>query len=416
MYFLTKDWHPLEQAFVEDCRLAGLDVAVLGRDDAIFDLYFKDDDTKTPLSLVDLPLPDYWEINPSGDILDGDQLRGRVVIYGDFPMALCWVDWYNRSQKVIARDRYDLAGKRYVQEIFLGEELSQSIYYDKDGQECLYLFHQHDRAIQIDEYGQEYGFAEIAEAEEAYRQLLLKEEESFLLADRNLLSTSPSDLASRALLYLHEELEEQQLQPVLEQSQGVLTRRLAYKERFADQDKLHYLPDLLGGKKPFRPEVLILTHTQDLEQIETLIQGLPDFTFHIGAVTVMGEGLTRLSGYDQVHLYPCIAREQLETLLSNCSVYLDIAYSVELLDANRLALRNGLLLYAFEETCHQPQLYPAEHLYPKEAVQDMIQALQGLQDPEEANLAYQRAAWPETVVTPQAFQETLLSLAKSSSK
>ena len=107
-----------------------------------------------------------------------------------------------------------------------------------------------------------------------------------------------------------------------------------------------------------------MTNTQEIEQIEVLVNALPRFQFHIAALTEMGERLVRLNDYPNVHLYPGISGENYERLLDKCRIYLDIAYANEILDGNRMALEKGMILYAFEETCHRPNVYTKDHLFP----------------------------------------------------
>ena len=142
----------------------------------------------------------------------------------------------------------------------------------------------------------------------------------------------------------------------------------------------------MGDLREFQPQVLILTNTQEIEQIEVLVNALPHFQFHIAALTEMGGRLVRLNDYfSNVHLYPGISGENYERLLDQCRIYLDIAYANEILDGNRMALEKGMILYAFEETCHRPNVYTKDHLFQKDAVTDLIDELSQLEDPKNIN-------------------------------
>ena len=77
----------------------------------------------------------------------------------------------------------------------------------------------------------------------------------------------------------------------------------------------------MGDLREFQPQVLILTNTQEIEQIEVLVTALPHFQFHIAALTEMGERLVRLNDYPNVHLYPGISGENYERLLNKCRIW-----------------------------------------------------------------------------------------------
>ena len=158
----------------------------------------------------------------------------------------------------------------------------------------------------------------------------------------------------------------------------------------ASHDRLLFFPTYLGDLREFQPQVLILTNTQEIEQIEVLVTALPHFQFHIAALTEMGERLVRLNDYPNVHLYPGISGENYERLLNKCRIYLDIAYADEILDGNRMALERGMILYAFEETCHRSDLYIKDHLFQKDAITDLLDELSQLEDSKRYQSAYDK--------------------------
>ena len=47
----------------------------------------------------------------------------------------------------------------------------------------------------------------------------------------------------------------------------------------ASLDRLLFFPTYLGDLREFQPQVLILTNTQEIEQIEVLVTALPHFSF-----------------------------------------------------------------------------------------------------------------------------------------
>lgn len=90
-------------------------------------------------------------------------------------------------------------------------------------------------------------------------------------------------------------------------------------------------------------DVLITTQTDQLTSIEDFVEQLPDLEFHIAAPTQMSSKLFDLNKYSNVHLYPNISGDNLDDLFNRCGIFLDIAMSPTVFDANRRALENNLL-------------------------------------------------------------------------
>ena len=105
------------------------------------------------------------------------------------------------------------------------------------------------------------------------------------------------------------------------------------------------------------------------------MDALPALEFHIAAITQMGVRLMNLEVKENVRLYPGILQHEFEALLDICSIYLDINHSIEILDSVDEALDSGLLLFAFQETCHREAYIHPEHLYGTEEVQGLIEKL-----------------------------------------
>ena len=55
-----------------------------------------------------------------------------------------------------------------------------------------------------------------------------------------------------------------------------------------------------------------------------------------------------------------------------------------------MALEKGMILYAFEETCHRPNVYTKDHLFQKDAITDLIDELSQLEDPKKYQSAYDK--------------------------
>ena len=74
----------------------------------------------------------------------------------------------------------------------------------------------------------------------------------------------------------------------------------------------------------YKGELLIITNTHLIEQIEDLIKELPDFEFHIVTFTDMAANLKKLASFDNVFLHPKVIGYILEDMIRDCDIYLDI--------------------------------------------------------------------------------------------
>ena len=143
------------------------------------------------------------------------------------------------------------------------------------------------------------------------------------------------------------------------------------------------------------PEALILTNSDQLEQIEELVTKLPNVHFHIGAITEMSSYLMGLNRFANVSLYPNIRPARVAELFEKCDLYLDINISDEILNACRTAFENNMLILSFETTCHNHRFVAESHIYPVENVSAMVGKIQGvlsLPSEMEAALAKQKQA------------------------
>ena len=61
--------------------------------------------------------------------------------------------------------------------------------------------------------------------------------------------------------------------------------------------------------------VLIMTDSQELEQIEVLVEELPEYTFNIMALTLMGDKLNNLRKYENVRLHPALLEWNVNRLI-----------------------------------------------------------------------------------------------------
>ena len=123
--------------------------------------------------------------------------------------------------------------------------------------------------------------------------------------------------------------------------------------------------------------VLIMTDSQELEQIEVLVEELPEYTFNIMALTLMGDKLNNLRKYENVRLHPALLEWNANRLIGECDVYLDINFGRKNQEVIEKVKELGKIILSFENTANE---YYTNKIYPLSEVEQMIEDLKNIQE------------------------------------
>jgi accessory Sec system glycosyltransferase GtfB len=140
-------------------------------------------------------------------------------------------------------------------------------------------------------------------------------------------------------------------------------------------------------------DILICTNSDRVAHLYRLAGALPDFHFHVVALTEMSAKLISVGNCDNVSLYPGIRMERLDELFDRCDLYLDINYESEIVSAVYRAFLQNQLIFAFRETLHRADFVPGEHCYDAEDPDSLAAAICSIWSDElqiEAHLQAQR--------------------------
>lgn len=121
-----------------------------------------------------------------------------------------------------------------------------------------------------------------------------------------------------------------------------------------------------------RKDALIATNSDQIAQLETIVEALPEVTFRIAAVTEMSPKLLSMLRYPNVVLYQNASQQKLTELYAQADIYLDINYANELQGAVRRAFENNMLILAFQETAHNLTYTAPAHRYSLEQTEQLI--------------------------------------------
>lgn len=390
MIYLTDNFNQSNIHFIEDIMTAGVDIKVISKlelEVGNAKVYFLPmilsnqmvavPREKSPVFALNIQVPEFWEIHMDyhqGLMLDKDIQRG-VIHY--FEAGLCMtkmVEWWDTTGKVLKKDYYHESGWRYKQELFNEEEQVISIHYFSPENQLLMVEDVDKQIYTVFDKDRTYFYNE--------KQLwitcvenLRKNQEPLVVGDVKIAE------------YLQEEpiiacytdktpLEQNDIQLWLSLVDKLYIYHYSVYHTIPRLENIHHLSPLYREHLDvFKHRALIVTHTQEVERIEELVDALPMLEFHIAAVTAMGGRLMDLEVKENVRLYPGISQQQFKALLDTCTIYLDINHFIEILDSVDEALESGLLLFAFQETCHRESYIHPEHLFGSAEVQQLIEQL-----------------------------------------
>lgn len=354
-----------------------------------------------PLYFNQLVIPDLWEIRGnSQEAFVWDYHKKRAIIHYGTPKNrrfIQQVDWLDEAGKRLISDHYNRKGYRFAQSLYdmqTGQLLAKT-YYNQNQEEI--LVENYKTGDVIAHYK---GKVSIFPSQVAFYSFYLQESDFHLdrifyntlgkafLTAFELKETAEHVLfwqepitdslpANMQFLLEHPEIKKQ----IIVQDLTVFNR----VQEIISPEQANYLTylGLLYPFKPnqdFYPEALILTNTDNLEQVEELIQELPDLHFKIAAITEMSSKLMRLKQYANVSLYPNASPQVIEGLFKKSSFYLDINYGRELLSASRMAFERELVLLGFDKTVHGPTYIPSDHIFTNNQRDLMVKAIKDCLD------------------------------------
>lgn len=305
-----------------------------------------------PLHLNDLTLPIAYEVEREGVdffIMSNDMVVGKIILQGEpIERIVKEVWWLDSKGYPYKKDYYNQYGYCFKTETYVKDlGLVSTSYYSVSGEVLLDENHLVGSILYNNQlYLNKLSLYNKCLAELGYS----KEPITF-----NHLGT-PLEIILSSLERGHELIFQEEvfvnsipdnLQYVIHNSDKIsisVTNRSTYSI-LENMCKVQFMMLLVPSKSDLGSfkDVLITTQTDQLTSIEDFVEQLPELEFHIAAPTQMSSKLFDLNKYSNVHLYPNISNNNLDDLFNQCGVFLDIAMSPTVFDANRRALENSLL-------------------------------------------------------------------------
>ncbi|MBZ2405244.1 accessory Sec system glycosylation chaperone GtfB [Liquorilactobacillus hordei] len=351
------------------------------------------DYTGKPLFFNEVQVPDYWEIRGDGSgakIYDYQRVAGKIVYTNPTTLRhVKEVHWFDMSGNLKTIDHYNRFGWRFAQSVYLkNKQLVMKTYYTEDGHEKI-VENLATGSLTLNEDEQVIIFNSKTEFFKYFINKASFETDSIRynsLADPFFISLGYNH-SGKDILFWQEPIGKQipgNMNFIIE-GKAPRTKKIV----FFDGNDLAKVKESVGSKNTVdlvkggyvyqhdransgSNEALIMTNSDQIEQIEVLVQKLPKLIFHIAAVTEMSDKLLKLKVYPNVKLYPNIATKKLTRLWKICDIYLDINHQGELLNAVRKAFENNLLIYAFSNTAHNQNYVINEQVYKPDELVGMI--------------------------------------------
>ena len=393
--------------------------------------YYLGYDSGKPLYFNQVSVPDFWEIagnNQFGTINDLNQERA-VIHFADGLQArlVKKVEWKTPAGRIFQVDHYNRFGACFAKTTFdaSGQAIMTS-YRDVDQKEVILENHvTGDILLTLEGQGLRHFSGRVAFIIDFLQGLKVNLDHILFntLSTSFLTSFHFPDKSGQDILVWQEPLHNDipgNMQLILENDQLraktiIIPDYATYERALQLTDaKFHHKFSHLGYHYHFkrdnfvRPDALIVTNSDQLEQVEKLVESLPRVTFRIAAVTEMSSKLLDMLRYPNVVLYQNASPQKIQDLYQLSDIYLDINYGNELLQAVRQAFEHNQLVLAFEETAHNRRYTAPSHIFAKEAVDGMIQTIElALSNVKEMGRALGEQGYHANYVDPIMYQERM---------
>ena len=348
-----------------------------------------------PLYFNQIKVPEYWAIsgtNSMGKVHDLNKMRAKIFYaLPKHKRLVRVVDWYDDRGVVRFSDHYNKYGALYARTIFNanGQKVTKS-YFSADGREIIVenyvtkdIILNEGNVVKIFKNHQEFVSYVLECAGYTGHRVFFNTLSTSFFVSLNLPENGKGDV-----LFWQEPVADE----IPGNMQAILngTAKRAAKVYVQRKDAYEQLLRLgapasvispLGYIYPFKKEnrgkkeVLICTNSDNLAEINKLVEALPEMHFSIAALTEMSSKLLSMGRYGNVSLFPNVKMKLLDTLFADADFYLDINHESEIVSAVERAFLHNHLIFAFRETLHNPCYVPKEHIFTKDEVKTLVREL-----------------------------------------
>lgn len=350
-----------------------------------------------PLYFNQVKCPDFWEIrgNNSEAVIYEDNNKKASIVYVPNMTNKRYVqrvEWLDLDGKVRIVDHYSKLGIKFARTSYnLNKQPTMTTYYNNDHYEVIVENHM-TKDIILNIHEQIHLFKSRVEFVNFYLNKVFGNIDRILYNSLSIPFFVSYKLSKPGddILFWQESLPNDFKLPgnmITLLRNPNRTKKVIFQNKSDYQNIQLKYPDLinkisyLGFIYPIRNinreklDVLILTNSDSIEAISTIIESLPKINFHIAALTEMSSKLMELSNYHNVVLYPNIKEGDASHLFEKCSFYLDINHGIEIKYAVRQAYLNGMLVLTFKNTIHNKKFISPEHIFDQKNSVELINVI-----------------------------------------
>lgn len=338
-----------------------------------------------PLYFNQLKIPRLWSIegnNESGLVKDKNKIKAKIFYQKNFKNRIIErVEWLNGGGYTQYIDYYNKYGIKYAQLIL-----------DSDSQKRImkFYYNEHGKKFMTENYitndvfltwrNREFHFSSTINFMNFFIDVSGLKNESFLFNSLLKSSAIVNNIKTKGenILFWDEDINDN---IVSHMHQALRNPYRSLKIIIPNSEKYEILINkinheykdnvLMGGyvykftkENNYSNQVLNLTNSDQLINIEEIIQKNKNLDFHIAAVTTMSNKLLNLSHYPNVYLYPNVTKQKCIELYRSCDIYLDINRGNEILDSVRAAYDYNLLILSYDEIKHNIAVTASENILP----------------------------------------------------
>ena len=302
-----------------------------------------------------VPVPDYWEIigtNSNAEIFRFDKKRGHIhYAHPAHQRLVKAVDWYDESGRLRVTERYNNKGYRFSQTTYnVKQEATITSYFTPDNKEVIVINHlTKDDLSRILYNSLATPFLTTMNLPNSGQDVLFWQEPITDSVPGNMRLLLESNHRQTKIV-VQDYTAYTNLLKLVSPEQASRVAFLGFMYPFARQNN-------------FQNQALILTNSDQIEHLESIVSEVPTMHYHVGAITEMSSRLMDLAKYSNVSLYPNITTEQVKRLYKEADFYLDINHQNEILSATRAAFENNLLILAFTNTSHGPEYTAPSNIF-----------------------------------------------------
>ncbi len=351
-----------------------------------------------PLYFNQIKVPEYWEIsasNSGGSVHDLNKERAKIFYSEPKHKRLVRVvDWYDDRGTVRFSDHYNRYGALYARTIFnaKGQRVNKS-FFSADGKEVVMenyvtgdIILNDGDVVKIFHTKKEYIAYVLQKAGYAEYRIFFN-----TLSNSFFVSQMLGDNGKGDILFWQEPINKEipgNMRSILagtatRAAKVMVQRRDSYEKMLALGAPADIISPL-GFVYPFKKEnkgvkeALICTNSDNIAEINKIVESLPGVHFSIAAITEMSSKLMSMDKYKNVSLYPGVKMKVLDELFEQADFYLDINHESEIVSAVEKAFLHNHLIFAFKETLHNARYVAPEHIFTKDKADELILELKSI--------------------------------------